>query len=79
MNARVYSGNPGSIRVLEKVGYRQEGCLKDELLGPNGREDHLLYGLNKKYFFKSYEESLGSRHSLRKNPKGDNAKYRRFL
>ena len=51
-----YSGNTGSMRVLEKVGYRQEGCLKDELLGPNGREDHLLYGLNKNFFLKSYDE-----------------------
>ena len=50
--AGVYSGNTSSIRVLEKVGYRQEGCLKDELLGPNGREDHLLYGMNKEDFFK---------------------------
>jgi RimJ/RimL family protein N-acetyltransferase len=50
-----YSGNTGSMRVLEKVGYRKEGCLKDELLGPNGREDHILYGLNKNFFFKSYD------------------------
>mgnify|MGYP001165165139 CR=1 FL=1 len=55
-NAGVYSGNPSSIRVLEKVGYRQEGCLKDELLGPNGREDHLLYSMNKADFPKRDDE-----------------------
>ena len=43
-NAGVYSGNPGSSRVLEKVGYTLEGCLKKELMGPKGWEDHLLYG-----------------------------------
>ena len=54
--AGVYSGNSGSIRVLEKVGFQQEGCLKDELLGPHGMEDHLLYGLNSKSFLYNHEE-----------------------
>ncbi|MAS81161.1 MAG: GNAT family N-acetyltransferase [Legionellales bacterium] len=50
-NAGVYSGNPGSSRVLEKVGYKLEGCLKNELKGPAGWEDHLLYG----YLREEYE------------------------
>jgi len=49
-NAGVYSGNPGSSRVLEKVGYTLEGCLKHELMGPEGWEDHLLYGYLRKDF-----------------------------
>ncbi len=45
--AGVYSGNLGSCRVLEKVGYRKEGCLRKELKGPEGWEDHLLYGYSR--------------------------------
>ena len=48
--AGVYSGNQSSCRVLEKVGYEKEGCLKNELMGPNGWEDHLLYGYTKRNF-----------------------------
>ena len=48
--AGVYSGNPGSCRVLEKVGYRKEGCLRNELMGPDGWEDHLLYGYSREDF-----------------------------
>ena len=46
--AGVYSGNTGSCRVLEKVGYRKEGCLRNELKGQDGWEDHLLYGYSRK-------------------------------
>ena len=49
-NAGVYSGNPGSSRVLEKVGYTLEGCMRDELRGPDGWEDHLLYGYLREEF-----------------------------
>ncbi len=48
--AGVYSGNPGSCRVLEKVGYRKEGCLRNELKGPDGWEEHLLYGYSREDF-----------------------------
>jgi ribosomal-protein-alanine N-acetyltransferase len=52
--AGIYSGNIGSAKVLEKVGFKLEGCLKNELYGPDGWEDHLLYGyLNSDY--KKYE------------------------
>ena len=49
-NAGVYSGNPGSIRVLEKAGYTLEGCQRSECMGPDGWEDHLLYGCLRKEF-----------------------------
>ena len=49
-NAGVYSGNPGSIRVLEKVGYNLEGCQRNEFKGPDGWEDHLLYGCLREEF-----------------------------
>jgi [ribosomal protein S5]-alanine N-acetyltransferase len=52
-NAGVYSGNVGSAKVLEKVGFKLEGCLKNELYGPNGWEDHLLYGYLKRNFKKN--------------------------
>ena len=45
--AGVYSNNIGSIRALEKVGYILEGKCNNEFIGPNGREDHLIYGISK--------------------------------
>ena len=41
-----YSGNVSSCRVLEKVGYIQEGCFSNQLKGPDGREDHIMFGLS---------------------------------
>jgi len=43
--AGVYSGNYASQKVLEKSGYVQEGCAKEQLRGINGWEDYLIYGI----------------------------------
>tara|TARA_B100000795_G_C22773004_1_gene428723 strand:- start:282 stop:851 length:570 start_codon:yes stop_codon:yes gene_type:complete len=48
-----YSGNVNSIKVLQKVGFTLEGVLKNSLTGPEGFEDHLLYGYERKDFLKS--------------------------
>lgn len=44
--AGVYESNIASIKALEKSGYTLQGRLIKQLVGPNGREDHLFYGLN---------------------------------
>lgn len=43
--AGVYASNKGSCRVLEKVGYRQEGRITAQYKSHNGWEDHIIYGL----------------------------------
>jgi ribosomal-protein-alanine N-acetyltransferase len=43
VQAGVYEGNVGSIRVLEKSGFTLEGRIKEKLVGPSGREDHLIF------------------------------------
>ncbi len=43
--AGVYGSNIGSCRVLEKVGYRQEGTIIAQYKGRDGWEDHIVYGL----------------------------------
>ena len=45
VKAGVYAGNIASQKVLEKNGFRREGCLRQEVLTPSGREDCYLYGL----------------------------------
>lgn len=45
VQAGVYASNAGSIRALEKVGFKLEGRFREQLLGKNGFEDHLWYGL----------------------------------
>ena len=45
--AGIHSGNIGSKRVLEKVGYKLEGTLRGQLKGPSGWEDELVYGIFK--------------------------------
>ena len=45
VKAGVYAGNIASQKVLEKNGFCREGCLRQEVLTPNGREDCYLYGL----------------------------------
>jgi RimJ/RimL family protein N-acetyltransferase len=45
LQAGVYASNLGSIRVLEKTGFRQEGVWRRQLLGLGGREDHVWFGL----------------------------------
>jgi len=49
-HAGAYSGNLSSCKVLKKAGYTLEGCQKNSLLGPEGWEDHLLYGYEKRNF-----------------------------
>ena len=51
--AGVYLGNIASAKVLEKVGFTLEGCLKEQLNGSSGWEDHLLYGYLRKDFKKN--------------------------
>lgn len=45
IQAGVYAGNQASIRVLTRLGFRHEGTWREQLLGPEGREDHLWFGL----------------------------------
>jgi [ribosomal protein S5]-alanine N-acetyltransferase len=45
VQAGLYEGNIGSGRALEKAGYVLEGRMKQQLMGPDGWEDHLWYGL----------------------------------
>jgi [ribosomal protein S5]-alanine N-acetyltransferase len=45
IQAGVYSGNVGSCRALEKVGFGLEGRFRSQLRGPSGWEDHIWYGL----------------------------------
>ncbi len=48
--AGVYSSNTASCKVLEKVGYTNEGCLKKHLKVGDTWEDHILYGFNRRDF-----------------------------
>lgn len=45
LQAGVYSNNEPSARALVSAGFRLEGALRSQLLGPEGREDHLWFGL----------------------------------
>lgn len=45
IRASCYSGNLGSIRVLQKIGFTQEGRQRYQVEGPCGREDILDFGL----------------------------------
>jgi [ribosomal protein S5]-alanine N-acetyltransferase len=45
VQAGVYGSNIGSCRALEKAGFRLEGRFREQLLGANGFEDHVWYGL----------------------------------
>jgi hypothetical protein len=45
LQAGVYASNLGSVRVLEKAGFRREGVWRRQLVGLGGREDHLWFGL----------------------------------
>lgn len=59
--AGVYSTNLASIRALEKAGYAREGCFKDDLIGPKGREDWLIYGISKNNW-KINKKSIGEKN-----------------
>lgn len=43
--AHVYVGNRGSIRVLEKCGFRREGMLRQHFLKGGKPRDVIVYGL----------------------------------
>lgn len=43
--ARIFEGNEGSMRVLEKLGFEQEGCLQDQYYVAGQYVDTYLYGL----------------------------------
>jgi RimJ/RimL family protein N-acetyltransferase len=43
--ARVFEGNDGSIRVLEKLGFEQEGLLREQHYVDGKYADMRLYGL----------------------------------
>jgi len=46
MEARIDPGNVASIRLVERLGFRPEGALRERTLNADGtREDLLLFGL----------------------------------
>ena len=47
--------NKGAQKVFEKLGFKQEGLLKEDLIYRSRKIDRLLYAIHRKDFF--YEES----------------------
>jgi ribosomal-protein-alanine N-acetyltransferase len=45
LQAGAYAGNVASARALLRAGFRPEGVLRAQLLGPDGHEDHRWFGL----------------------------------
>jgi RimJ/RimL family protein N-acetyltransferase len=45
--ANVFSTNPASMRVLEKVGYRREGVLRKAVIKDGRVQDQIVYGLTR--------------------------------
>jgi RimJ/RimL family protein N-acetyltransferase len=45
VQALVHSENPASRKVLERLGFRREGLLRDYRPGAAGREDRILFSL----------------------------------
>jgi ribosomal-protein-alanine N-acetyltransferase len=45
VQALVHPDNPGSARVLVRLGFRREGLLRRYRAGERGREDRLIYSL----------------------------------
>lgn len=46
MEARIDPGNAASLRLVERLGFRSEGALRERTLNPDGtRDDLLLFGL----------------------------------
>jgi ribosomal-protein-alanine N-acetyltransferase len=41
----VHPDNPRSARVLERLGFRREGVLRDYRAGKTGREDRILFSV----------------------------------
>jgi RimJ/RimL family protein N-acetyltransferase len=51
LKAGVYSENTVSAKVLEKVGYRKQGVLKQALILDGKENDHCLYTLHRDWFY----------------------------
>lgn len=45
VQAGAYAKNIGSVRALEKAGYRLEGCFRKQLTYADERDDHLWFGM----------------------------------
>jgi RimJ/RimL family protein N-acetyltransferase len=45
IEAGAYASNPASIRVLEKVGFRREGVLREHVVRGAGFIDEIAFGL----------------------------------
>lgn len=45
MDAYIYTGNPRSFRLVEKLGFQREGLLRDYFSLDGKFYDHYLYGL----------------------------------
>ena len=45
LQAGAYAGNEASARALLRAGFRPEGTRRLQLLGPDGHEDHLCFGV----------------------------------
>jgi len=45
IGAETYANNPRSIRLLQRVGFRREGVLRESVRRVDGFVDELLYGL----------------------------------
>lgn len=43
--AGAYAANTGSIRVLEKIGFTEEGRWRHQVLCDNEYDDHVIFGL----------------------------------
>lgn len=53
--ANVFEGNPASVRVLKKSGYKLEGTLRKAVLKENRFLDQYIYGLLREEFIGVYE------------------------
>lgn len=47
IQAGVYANNVGSLRALQKAGFRQEACFKNKLLYNGVRVDHIIFSINR--------------------------------
>ncbi len=45
LSARVHAGNIRSVRLLERIGFRQEGLLRGYVQRDGERRDCMLFGL----------------------------------
>ena len=45
ITAGCYGDNIGSVKAFSRVGFREEGRLKNKFFSPSGYQDHILMGL----------------------------------